>query len=39
MMAGSHRVNIDGSDLASGLYFYTVKAGNKSVTRKMMVKK
>jgi flagellar hook assembly protein FlgD len=39
MMAGTHKVSIDGSDLASGLYFYTVKAGNKSVTRKMMVKK
>lgn len=39
LMAGSHKIVIDGSDLASGLYFYTVKAGNKSVTRKMMVKK
>ncbi|HRG58723.1 MAG TPA: T9SS type A sorting domain-containing protein [Bacteroidia bacterium] len=39
LVAGSHKVVIDGTDLASGLYFYTVKAGNKSVTRKMMVKK
>jgi hypothetical protein len=39
LVAGSHKLTIDGSDLASGLYFYTVKAGNKSVTRKMMVKK
>jgi hypothetical protein len=39
LVAGSHKIVIDGTDLASGLYFYTVKAGNKSVTRKMMVKK
>jgi hypothetical protein len=39
LVAGSHKIAIDGTDLASGLYFYTVKAGNKSVTRKMMVKK
>jgi hypothetical protein len=39
LVAGSHNIVIDGTDLASGLYFYTVKAGNKSVTRKMMVKK
>lgn len=39
LVAGSHKIVIDGSDLASGLYFYTVKAGNKSVTKKMMVKK
>jgi hypothetical protein len=39
LIAGSHKIVIDGTDLASGLYFYTVKAGNKSVTRKMMVKK
>jgi hypothetical protein len=39
LTAGAHKVSIDGTDLASGLYFYTVKAGSKSVTRKMMVKK
>lgn len=39
LVAGSHKIVLDGTDLASGLYFYTVKAGNKSVTRKMMVKK
>ena len=39
LVAGAHKVVIDGTDLASGLYFYTVKAGNKSVTKKMMVKK
>lgn len=39
LTAGAHKVSFDGTDLASGLYFYTVKAGNKSVTRKMMVKK
>jgi hypothetical protein len=36
---GMHKVAIDGSDLASGIYFYTVKAGNNSVSRKMMVRK
>lgn len=39
LVAGTHKIVIDGTDLASGLYFYTVKAGNKSVTRKMIVKK
>jgi hypothetical protein len=39
LVAGAHKVIIDGTDLASGLYFYTVKAGNKSVTKKMIVKK
>jgi len=39
LVAGSHKIIIDGTDLASGLYFYTVKAGNNSVTKKMMVKK
>lgn len=39
LVAGSHKITIDGTDLASGLYFYTVKAGNNNVTRKMMVKK
>jgi len=29
---------IDGSNLEPGVYFYTVKANNESVTRKMIVK-
>lgn len=36
--AGTHRVVIDGTDLTSGLYFYTVNAGGQSVTRKMIKK-
>ncbi len=39
LTAGKHTITIDGSDLASGLYFYTVNSGGKSVTRKMIVKK
>lgn len=39
LVAGSHKIMLDATDLASGLYFYTVKAGNNSVTKKMMVKK
>jgi hypothetical protein len=35
--AGSHDFLIDGSKLSNGIYFYTVYAGNESVTRKMIV--
>jgi len=35
--AGSHTFRIDGSQLSSGVYFYTVHAGNSSVTKKMIV--
>ena len=35
--AGSHTFQIDGSQLSAGLYFYTVRAGNSSVTKKMIV--
>ncbi|MFH0895156.1 MAG: T9SS type A sorting domain-containing protein [Bacteroidota bacterium] len=35
--SGSHNVVIDGSKLTSGVYFYTVRAGENSVTRKMIV--
>ncbi|MFA5782450.1 MAG: T9SS type A sorting domain-containing protein, partial [Bacteroidales bacterium] len=35
--AGSYNLTIDGSKLNSGIYFYTVKAGNNSVTDKMIV--
>jgi len=35
--AGTHQFMIDGSKLGSGVYFYTVFAGEESVTRKMVV--
>jgi hypothetical protein len=34
---GSHTLTINGSDLSSGVYFYTVKAGENKMTRKMIV--
>lgn len=36
-MAGTHTISIDGSQLTTGIYFYTVTAGDQKVTRKMMV--
>jgi len=38
MQAGTSSVNMNVSDLTSGVYFYTVEAGNKAVTKKMIVK-
>jgi hypothetical protein len=35
--AGTYRFEIDGSQLASGIYFYTVKYNNESITNKMVV--
>jgi hypothetical protein len=35
--AGTHTISIDGSQLTTGIYFYTVTAGENKVTRKMMV--
>ncbi|MEA2077357.1 MAG: LamG-like jellyroll fold domain-containing protein [Candidatus Marinimicrobia bacterium] len=35
--AGNHSVNFDGSDLTSGIYFYTIKAGNFRNTKKMIL--
>ncbi len=35
--AGSHTITIDGSQLTTGIYFYTISAGDNKVTRKMMV--
>jgi len=35
--AGTHNFTINGSKFTSGIYFYTVKAGNNSVTNKMIV--
>lgn len=35
--AGYHKMQFDGSALNSGVYFYTVTAGNSSITKKMIV--
>jgi hypothetical protein len=35
--AGAQKFTIDCSSLTSGVYFYTVKQGEKSVTKKMIV--
>jgi len=35
--AGTLRLEIDGENLTSGVYFYTVKAGESEVTKKMIV--
>ena len=35
--AGSHTVTIDAGKLTSGIYFYTIKAGESKVTQKMIV--
>lgn len=37
--AGSHTVNFDASNLASGLYIYTLNAGNFTSSKKMMLLK
>lgn len=34
---GMNVLTFDASDMAEGIYFYTVKAGNSSVTKKMIV--
>jgi len=36
--AGNHTISISSDNLASGVYFYTVNAGNSSVTKKMIIK-
>ena len=35
--AGSYEVQFDGSGLRSGIYFYQLKAGNYSATKKMIL--
>ena len=35
--AGSHNLTISANNLPTGVYFYTVKAGDQKVTRKMIV--
>lgn len=37
--AGAHQVSFDAKDLASGLYIYTLKAGNFTSSKKMMLMK
>jgi hypothetical protein len=37
LSTGTHTLTIDGSKLSAGVYFYTIKAGNDSITRKMIV--
>ncbi|MBL7033833.1 MAG: T9SS type A sorting domain-containing protein [Candidatus Delongbacteria bacterium] len=39
LSAGSYLVEIDGTDLPSGVYFYSLRAGNQSQTRKMLLVK
>lgn len=35
--AGDHNLSIDAGNLSPGVYFYTVKIGNESITKKMIV--
>jgi len=35
--AGVHEVMFDGSRLASGVYFYTMRAGNYAETRRLVI--
>ena len=37
--AGQYHVQLDGTHLASGVYFYTIKAGSFSATKKMILMK
>ncbi len=37
MVRGSHVVTFDASKLVSGVYYYTLKAGNVNITKKMML--
>lgn len=36
---GSYEVEFDGSNLSSGVYFYRIKAGDYSETRKLLLEK
>ena len=38
-VAGMHRVSFDREDLTQGVYFYSIKAGDKSETHKMIFAK
>jgi hypothetical protein len=37
MTAGTHRVSVDGRDLPSGMYLYTISAGNFHDVKKMVL--
>jgi hypothetical protein len=37
LSAGTHKLSIDANNLPSGVYFYTITAGDSKVTRKMIV--
>ena len=37
MQAGTRTLNINASNLNSGVYFYTINAGNERITKKMIV--
>lgn len=37
--AGQLKINFDGSNLAGGVYFYTVRTANQSLTKKMIIQK
>jgi hypothetical protein len=37
--AGKHSVSFDAKDLSSGVYFYQLKTGDQTITRKMMLMK
>lgn len=39
MAAGSYKVDFNASKLSSGVYFYTIQAGNFTATKKMMLLK
>jgi len=39
LTAGNHRVSFDGSTLASGVYFYSLRTASQSLTRKMVLLK
>ena len=36
--SGTHTINLNSNNLAGGIYFYTVTAGNSQVTKKMIVR-
>jgi hypothetical protein len=37
--AGEYRVSLDAANLSSGIYFYTLRAGDVNITKKMVLMK